>query len=91
MLEEVELDVLLKEVLVVLAVVLVVLVKVVVAVEVGSAARISASMLSKSSSVCAVATAVARCLPFLLLFGILVFESAVKRRRQRNGGREERH
>jgi hypothetical protein len=42
-----------------------VLVLVLVAVGVGSAAPISASMLSKSSSVCASATVVSRHLPFL--------------------------
>jgi hypothetical protein len=52
--------------------VLVLLVLVLVAVGgVGSAARISASMSSKSSSVWAGAAAVSRRLPFLLLFGIL--------------------
>jgi hypothetical protein len=51
--------------------VLVLLVLVLVAAGVGSAARISASMSWKSSSVCAGATVASRRLPFLLLFGIL--------------------
>jgi hypothetical protein len=54
----------------VLVLVLLVLALVAVGV-VGSAARISASMSSKASSVCTGATAVSRRLPFLSLFGIL--------------------
>jgi hypothetical protein len=55
----------------VLVLVLVLLVLVLVAAKMRSAARISASMSSKSSSVCAGATVASRRLPFLLLFGIL--------------------
>jgi hypothetical protein len=44
---------------------------VLVAAKLRSVARISASMSSKSSSVCAGTTVVSRRLPFLLLFGIL--------------------